>query len=63
MTPPGFPDDWQRIIDQIAAKYEPFGRVTIEELNKELPTHEVTSDEIEEMFGALNERGIAVVEE
>jgi hypothetical protein len=63
MTPPGFPDDWQRMIDRIIAEYEPAGQVTMEQLNEELPAHEFTSDFIEREFGALSERGIEVVEQ
>jgi Sigma-70 factor, region 1.1 len=63
MTPPGFPDDWPCPIDRIVAKYEPYGRVTIGELNEDLPVHEFTSDLIELVFGALSECGIEVVKE
>ena len=63
MTSPRFPDDWQCQLDRIVAKCEPFGRVTIEELNEELPAGEVTSDVIERVLGALSERGIEVVDE
>jgi hypothetical protein len=63
MTPPAIPGDWQRMIDRVVAKYEPCGRVTIDELNEELPAHEVTSTFIEEVYGALYRHGIDVVEE
>jgi hypothetical protein len=63
MPPPDFPDDWKRTIDRIVARYEPVGQITIEELNEELPTHEFTSDFIEEVFGVLSRHGIHVVEE
>jgi hypothetical protein len=63
MTPPGLPDDWQRMIDRIVAKYEPTGQVTMQQLNEELPSEEFTSRMIEELFGMLSERSIEVVED
>jgi len=39
------------------------GFVTHEELNEVLPSEEVTSDQIEDIFAMLNEMGINVVEQ
>ena len=59
-SPP--PDPWDDAVKKLIRSAKKRGYVTRNQVNAVLPSEEVTSDQIEDVFAMLNEMGINVVE-